>query len=333
MTEVTTIKPRSVLVDMATRYGMEPAAFEQTVRATCMPVGRDEPPATREEFAAFLLVAREHNLNPVTREIYAMRRKGGGIIPVVSVDGWIRKINEHPAFDGMEFTEHSANGALISTTCSIWRKDRTRPTVVTEYLSECLRGTDAWKMKHRMLRHKAAIQCARYAFGFAGIYDDDEAERIAQASVTPPRPPAPVAAATATVVDDAAYTEVGARREVEGPAAEQVAARPAAPRPPRPPAPAPDSDRRREEPPVVTTEGPVVDIDGSLLAIIEDGHKDSADRLKAVDQVLAAITSPDVFDAVTNDVLTPLVASSWTEADDFAQYEILLMRHEERLAP
>jgi len=31
-----------------------------------------------------------------------------------------------------------------------------------------------------MLRHKAMIQCARLAFGFAGIYDQDEAERIAE---------------------------------------------------------------------------------------------------------------------------------------------------------
>ncbi len=28
-----------------------------------------------------------------------------------------------------------------------------------------------------MLRHKAAIQCTRYAIGFAGIIDPDEAER------------------------------------------------------------------------------------------------------------------------------------------------------------
>ncbi|EKJ46221.1 phage recombination protein Bet, partial [Escherichia coli EC1869] len=32
----------------------------------------------------------------------------------------------------------------------------------------------------RMLRHKAMIQCARLAFGFAGIYDKDEAERIVE---------------------------------------------------------------------------------------------------------------------------------------------------------
>lgn len=32
-----------------------------------------------------------------------------------------------------------------------------------------------------MLRHKAMIQCARIAFGFTGIYDEDEAQRINEA--------------------------------------------------------------------------------------------------------------------------------------------------------
>jgi predicted transcriptional regulator len=31
-----------------------------------------------------------------------------------------------------------------------------------------------------MLRHKALIQCARLAFGYTGIFDQDEAERIAE---------------------------------------------------------------------------------------------------------------------------------------------------------
>jgi hypothetical protein len=36
-----------------------------------------------------------------------------------------------------------------------------------------------------MLRHKAMIQCARIAFGFGGIFDQDEAERIVENSVDP----------------------------------------------------------------------------------------------------------------------------------------------------
>jgi hypothetical protein len=93
----------------------------------------------------------------------------------------------------------------VSVTCKLWRKDRSKPVVLTEYLAECFRPTEPWKMKHRMLRHKTLIQCARYAFGFAGVYDPDEGERIVIAQggdvsqaapprimpTPPPPPPSP----------------------------------------------------------------------------------------------------------------------------------------------
>lgn len=132
MSNAVAIKPqgRSVLIDMATRFGMEPQAFEATVRATCI------QKASREEFAAFLLVAKEYGLNPLTKEIYAFPAKGGGIVPVVSIDGWINLVNSHKACDGFEFDmEHGENGDLISCTCRMFRKDRGRPVTVTEYLS------------------------------------------------------------------------------------------------------------------------------------------------------------------------------------------------------
>ncbi len=170
---------KSVLVDMATRFGMEPAAFEATVRATCMKPDKNGRVPSREEFAAFLLVAKEYKLNPLTREIHAYTGKGGGIVPIVSIDGWINLINSHSACDGFEFEfDHDDEGKLISCTCKMFRKDRSRPVVVTEWLSECVRNTEPWAMKHRMLRHKALIQGARYAFGFAGIYDEDEGQKI-----------------------------------------------------------------------------------------------------------------------------------------------------------
>lgn len=193
-TEVANIVPpgTSVLVDMATRFGMQPQAFEATVRATCMKPDRSGRVPSREEFAAFLLVAKEYGLNPLTREIYAFPDKGG-IVPVVGVDGWTRIMNSQPAFDGIEFQDRvNDKGEVTAVTAILHRKDRSHPTVVTEYLSECRRDTDPWrKWPRRMLRHKALIQGARIAFGFAGIYDEDEAERIAAdvaRDVTPSRP-------------------------------------------------------------------------------------------------------------------------------------------------
>ncbi|TIP70358.1 MAG: recombinase [Mesorhizobium sp.] len=206
---------------MSARFGMEPAAFEATVRATCMKPDKNGKVPSREEFAAFLLVAKEYKLNPLTKEIYAFAAKGGGIVPIVSLDGWANLINSHPAMDGVTFAmEHNDEGALVSCTCRIYRKDRSHPIEVTEYLSECIRNTEPWQMKHRMLRHKSLIQCARYAFGFSGIYDEDEGAKIAgMKDVTPPAPPKPpvppsaqISGATETI--DAETGEILDEREV-----------------------------------------------------------------------------------------------------------------------
>lgn len=164
---------RSILGALAERYGMDPKAFEITIRKMAMPEKHSD-----EEFAACCIVAKEHNLNPFTREIYFMRTKGGAIQPIVGVDGWIRKCNEHPAFDGVDFEDILAADKLAAIKCIIHRKDRQHPIVVTEYLIECQRPTDNWKsMPSRMLRHRALIQCARVAFGFAGLMDPDEFEQ------------------------------------------------------------------------------------------------------------------------------------------------------------
>lgn len=180
----------SLLVCMADRYGMRPDAFEKTLRATVVPAN-----CSKEQFAAFLLVSKEYGLNPVLREIYAMPAKSGGIQPIVSIDGWLNIINSNPKMDGLEFEDHlDESGKLVSITARIWRKDREKPIEVTEYMSECRRDTPTWKQwPARMLRHKAAIQCARYAFGFAGIIDPDEYERMesAAAAARPGPPPAP----------------------------------------------------------------------------------------------------------------------------------------------
>lgn len=129
------------------------------------------------QMAALLVVAGQYKLNPFTKEIYAFPDRNNGIVPVVGVDGWSRIINSDTAFDGMDFQQDDE-----SCTCVIYRKDRSHPIKVTEWMSECKRSSVGPWQSHpkRMLRHKAMIQCARIAFGFVGIYDQDEAERIAE---------------------------------------------------------------------------------------------------------------------------------------------------------
>lgn len=172
----------SVIADMASRFGMERAAFEATLKATVVPAN-----ISNEQFAAFLLVAKQYNLNPITKEIYAFPAKSGGIQPIVGIDGWCNIINSRPELNGIEFEDKLHDGKLIAITCRIHRKDRDKPTETTEYMEECKRDTQTWKQwPARMLRHKALIQCARYAFSFSGIVEQDEAERQDMIDVTPP---------------------------------------------------------------------------------------------------------------------------------------------------
>lgn len=181
--EIIPSQKQSALAVMASKFSVEPTKLLETLRATLM------PKATNEEMLSFVVVANQYGLNPFTREIYAFPARNGGIQPVVSVDGWIKMMNSHPEFDGILFTTDEKDGKTHSVTATIYLKNRTHPVEVTEYFIECSRNTEPWKVNpRRMLRHKALIQCARVAFGFSGITDEEEAIPQAPVNVTPSRP-------------------------------------------------------------------------------------------------------------------------------------------------
>ena len=178
---------------LAAHFNLGDAAGNELVQALRQTAFRG--PVSDAQLIALLVVANQYGLNPWTREIYAFPDRQSGIVPVVGVDGWSRIINEHPQFDGMDFMVDDEKSCC---TCTIYRKDRSHPISVSEYLSECRRNTPPWQSHpRRMLRHKAMVQCARLAFGFAGIHDQDTAEEIierdmGQAEIVPePAPPAP----------------------------------------------------------------------------------------------------------------------------------------------
>ncbi len=172
---------QSISSKVSERFGMGSNTTEvlEILKATAF---KSPNGVTDAQMTALMVVADQYGLNPFTKEIFAFPDKGS-IVPVVSVDGWSRIINEHPQFDGLEFVDDSE-----SCTCVIYRKDRGHAIKITEYLSECRKEKSPAWMSHpkRMLRHKSLIQCARLAFGFVGIYDQDEAERIVEIDVTPP---------------------------------------------------------------------------------------------------------------------------------------------------
>lgn len=186
-TDVAVVKSerRSIIASMAEQCSMDPVAFQRTLMETVMPKN-----AKAEDVAAFLVVCNEYHLNPFTRTVFAFSAQGGGIRPIVSIDGWYTIANQHPQYDGIETEDlFDKSGAFYAVRASVHRKDRGHPIVLTEHLDECRRDTDPWKRwPKRMLRHKASIQALRAAFGFAGIYDEDEAERIVEAETVSQRP-------------------------------------------------------------------------------------------------------------------------------------------------
>jgi phage recombination protein Bet len=181
MGEVAKIKPVSgnPLASLAERIGVDSTELDAVLKQTVFP----NPNPTNEQFIAFLAVANAYGLNPLKKEIYAFPGKGNSIQPIVSIDGWLSIINSRPEFDGMELVENYSDGVFVSVTCKMYRSDRTHPTVVTEDLEECKKNTEPWKKPKRMLRHKATIQCARYAFGLGGIMEEDEGNYAAEREI------------------------------------------------------------------------------------------------------------------------------------------------------
>ena len=162
------------------------AGLTETLKATAF-----KGQVSDAQMTALLIVANQYGLNPWTKEIYAFPDKNNGIVPVVGVDGWARIINEHPQFDGEEFEygpiiQHKNKTAHEWIECVIYRKDRSKPTRIREFFDEVNQdGKIPWQSHpKRMHRHKALIQCARLAFGFGGIFDQDEAERITERDIT-----------------------------------------------------------------------------------------------------------------------------------------------------
>ena len=115
-----------------------------------------------------LRLIAEYRLNPRADEIDLIQFEEGRWQVFITVNGWAKLINAHPAFCGIEFSEAREldQGVPLWMGCAIYRTDRIKPIVVKEYFTEMKTEHAAWQqMPRRMLRHRAMQQCARLAFG------------------------------------------------------------------------------------------------------------------------------------------------------------------------
>ena len=124
--------------------------------------------APKQTLLTLLRIARAYSLDPLKEEVALALYDDCNWQAYITLEGYSKILNRHPAFDAITFTqsEECVNGIPIWMECAIYRKDRSLPIMVREYFEEVKGDQVIWqKMPRRMLRHKVMQQCARLAVG------------------------------------------------------------------------------------------------------------------------------------------------------------------------
>lgn len=146
---------------------------------------------TDEEFFLFAQFCKSTRLNPFKKEIWAIKA-GNRLQLMTGIAGYLAIANSQKEFDGMEtMTEFREDRKPISSTCIVYRKDRTRPHKCTVYFSEYYKpgynGKESnWdKMPITMLEKVAQAHALREAFPqeLNGLYTEEEIPREYSAPV------------------------------------------------------------------------------------------------------------------------------------------------------
>ena len=184
-----------LMTRLSEKYGLDEQTLLDTLAQTAFKQQNGRVP-TREQSLSLLAVADRYDLDPFSRQIWALGDRRGGVVPVISVDGWAQIMNSHPQSNGVSFVypdelvtmDELMKPAQPWVECLIHRKDREHPISVREYLDELYRPAPVKNGKtfpgpwqtcpKRMLRHKSLVQAIRIGYGLSGVFDPDEAERI-----------------------------------------------------------------------------------------------------------------------------------------------------------
>ena len=167
------------------------------------------PGLTDSEFALFAEIVKSTGLNPVTKEVWAIKA-GGRLQLMTGINGFLRIANSHPMFDGMEVEFEWDNKQLVSATAKVYRKDRRFPAVATAYMNEYGKPSPIWKTMPSVMLSKCAKSLAiREAFvqELGGLYTQEEMP----AEFAPPR--ATTIPQEALIVSEKTNRVIGAKIE------------------------------------------------------------------------------------------------------------------------
>lgn len=187
---------------------------------------------TDDEFKAFCYVARERHLNPLLKQIYAIKRRtkdGPRVAHQTSIDGFratAARTKLHAGTDDAVFQGKPGTAGFLATV-TVWKLvgGVRCPFVATARWEEYNPGTGLWtKMPHSQLGKCSEALALRKAFpeDLGGLYTADE---MAQADVIDVRPmgtgpsvpttPPAVLPATTTATAAAAPERTARKRKAE----------------------------------------------------------------------------------------------------------------------
>ena len=126
-----------------------------------------KPSETLKEQVVY--ITQHYQIDPLLGDI-TIHYQNGRWVPHITMDGWMKIINQHPAFCGIDFQEAQEliDGVPQWISCTIYRQDRVIPITVREYYLELKQESSLWlEIPRRLLRFRSMQQCARLALGIS----------------------------------------------------------------------------------------------------------------------------------------------------------------------
>jgi phage recombination protein Bet len=142
------------------------------------------PNCTDTEFKLLMYMSQKYNLDPLLRQIWAVKFGNSPAQIYAGRDGFLEIAHRSGHFDGMKTdvyyeTVKGKDGVEVQkikgATCTVWRNDMAHPFVSDVLFSEYDTGKNLWITKPSVMIGKVAESvCLRKAFSVSGLYSPEE---------------------------------------------------------------------------------------------------------------------------------------------------------------
>lgn len=151
------------------------------------------PKCTDSEFRLLLYQAKTYGLDPLLRQIWAVKYQESKPASIFAGrDGFLTIAHRSGMFDGMESGTKTTDGKLYGW-AKVYRKDMRVPFSVEVSAKEYNRGMGTWATHpETMIQKVAEAQALRRAFSISGIYSPEEMpepEKSRMVDITPDAEP------------------------------------------------------------------------------------------------------------------------------------------------